>query len=542
MGVSHDVSDWVRAESEARHLHEAMRGLVAQLPDLLLVHRDGRIVFANPAAARLLAVPSAEELVDTEVGRWLPRLATGASAADGALHPDGPARLVGAQESLLLRQDGERRPGEVVTGALEWMGAPAVFVLGRDLAERRALEGQLQRSDRLAALGTLAAGMAHEINNPLTFAILQLEALDGAISSLPDEVAAPLRDRLMEIADATGRISAIVHDLRLFVRGEWRAAGAVDPLPCIERALTIAGPELRHRATIIRRLEAVRRTRGHEGRLVQVIVNLLVNAARAFPSADATAHTVEIGCHQVDGAVVIEVADNGPGIPPEIRERVFDPLFTTRPGGEGSGLGLWICHTIVAGFGGTIELQSEPGHGTRVKVRLPLAEGDQPDASVPEHAPAAPGSAAAPASGSTLPRRVMIVDDEAAIGRLMRETLSDLAMVEVFGGPAAARARLEEDDAWDLLFVDVMMPEGSGVDLLAWIRERHPALVPKTRLMTGGVMGPDLTDWLEHRRDIVLQKPFRRQQIRDLVQASAAGPEGSAGSSLPGVPPDPPTR
>ena len=509
MGVSHDVSEWIRAEEEARRTSAALRELVVRLPDVLLVHRDGEVVFANPAAEATLGEGVTGSLSGTPLSRWLPEVdqqhLTERKPTELHLHtPAGPTVLV---EAIQVR--------------LSWMGSPASLLIARNLAERRQFEEGLQRADRLAALGTLAAGMAHEINNPLTFAMLQLEELDAAINDLPEALGQPLSVRVPGIADALGRVSTIVHDLRLFVRGEQQAPGPLALLPCIERALLIAGSELKHRATVQKDLVEVPRVMGHEGRVVQVLVNLLVNAARAFPSQDVGRNLVRVGTAVHGHQVIVSIADNGPGIPEEIRARVFDPLFTTRPVGEGSGLGLWISHAIVAAIGGQIELASEVGLGTTVRIVLPAL-----GASLPSTEYEAPP----PAPAELIPNRrlrVLIVDDEPGIGQLMASALADLAEVVVRDGPPAAREVLAAEGRWDVLLLDVMMPEGSGVDLLAWIEGARPELAARTLLMTGGAIGEDIAQWLDARAERVLRKPFRRQALRDTVLRLSAQADNS---------------
>jgi signal transduction histidine kinase len=245
-------------------------------------------------------------------------------------------------------------------------------------AERARMRERLLISERLVSVGTLAAGVAHEINNPLAVAMANLECVLADLAPAPETAgprdlaayAEPLRD----IDEALKRIRDIVRDVKLFSRPQESKASAVDVRSVIDSSVRMALKEIRRGARVIKEFGAVPLVTANESRLGQVILNLIVNAAHAVPEGRAGDNTLRLITRTLeDGRAVIEVADTGCGIPREHLERIFDPFFTTKPAGVGTGLGLSICHTIVAELGGEIEVDSEVGRGTTFRVLLPPA-------------------------------------------------------------------------------------------------------------------------------------------------------------------------
>jgi PAS domain S-box-containing protein len=282
-----------------------------------------------------------------------------------------------------------------VAGGPRWFSADAILVpqhqsvvfLVRDISPQKHLEQRLFQADRLAALGTLAAGVAHEINNPLSYVSSNLnfasETVAEVLTSLKKTEARPdpawqettLQDcagALSEAREGTARIRHVVSDLKTFARGEDKATGGADVKRALEAALSMALLEIRHRAQLVKHLEEVPQVRGSEARLGQVFLNLLINAAQAIPDGAPDRNQVEVRLSSRDPWVVAEIEDTGAGIPPELIQRIFDPFFSTKPAGVGTGLGLAICHSIVTELGGEITVRSTLGKGTCFQVKLPV--------------------------------------------------------------------------------------------------------------------------------------------------------------------------
>jgi PAS domain S-box-containing protein len=253
------------------------------------------------------------------------------------------------------------------------------------LEEQRRAQEAARRADRLASLGTLAAGVAHELNNPLAYVLANAEWAVGQLERWPiaREVDGLVR-ALTDVIQGARRMKVIVSDLKSAARDETaiEAPAAIDLRRVVRFATQVAGAELRRRARLVIETEEVPAVSGSETRLGQVLVNLLVNAAHAMPDGDPRRNEIHVRVRRAaDGRVAISVADNGSGIPDEARPHLFEPFFTTKPVGEGTGLGLWVCRGIVTAHGGEIEVESTVGVGTTFHVLLPAQEaGRQADA------------------------------------------------------------------------------------------------------------------------------------------------------------------
>ncbi|HZH17821.1 MAG TPA: ATP-binding protein [Archangium sp.] len=262
---------------------------------------------------------------------------------------------------------------------------PGVAFLVRDITRQKTLELSLVQADRLAALGTLAAGVAHEVNNPLGYLSSNLTFIEEGLAELRQALAgepglARVARTLEECAEAltearqgTTRIHNVVGDLKTFARGEDTGPGEewADVRRALEMSIKMAMPELRHRARVVWQPAEVPRVRGSESRLGQVFLNLLLNAAQAIPEGAPGENTVEAHLKAEEGKVVVEIRDTGHGIAPENLQRIFEPFFTTRPVGVGTGLGLAICHSLIIAMRGELTVESTVGQGTCFRVVLP---------------------------------------------------------------------------------------------------------------------------------------------------------------------------
>jgi signal transduction histidine kinase len=273
-----------------------------------------------------------------------------------------------------------------------------------DITDRKLMEAKLIQAERLASLGTLAAGVAHEINNPLTYIMANIGFVSERLSKLTPEMLsriqavgkgtgktpaaqlAELTTALSEAQEGTIRVRRIVRDLKILARGDEEQYGPVDVRHVIESAVGMMWNHIRHRAELVRELDDVPLVRASESRLGQVILNLLINATQAIREGQVAVNQIRIGTRTDPiGRAVITVSDTGEGIPPDVMGRVFDPFFTTKPIGIGTGLGLFICHGIVKALGGEIFAESPPGQGATFRVILPPARGDARRADEPKN-------------------------------------------------------------------------------------------------------------------------------------------------------------
>jgi signal transduction histidine kinase len=248
-------------------------------------------------------------------------------------------------------------------------------VITEDVTAAVQMRGQLQLADRLASLGTLAAGVAHEVNNPLSYVRSNLDFLIREVKA-PSPSAEEIEGALKEAHDGVERVVRIVRDLKTLSHPNEHDTSVVDALEAVRTAVRMATAEVQRQARLRTTFEPLPLVRGGGNRLVQVILNLLVNAAQAIPPGSSSQEH-EVRVHTTTDArgwAQIEVSDTGAGIPEAVQRKIFDPFFTTKPMGVGTGLGLSICHGIITQLGGALTFRSEVGHGTTFRVVLPPAD------------------------------------------------------------------------------------------------------------------------------------------------------------------------
>ncbi|HEY5949300.1 MAG TPA: ATP-binding protein [Kofleriaceae bacterium] len=368
-----------------------------------------------------------------------------------------------------------------------------------DITERKLLQERLFLAERMASIGTLAAGVGHEINNPLTYIVLNLTLLERELRSveLTESSRARIENMIEQARYGTERVSGIVRDLQALTRVPEERVARVELVPVLERCLEICDHQIRHRARVIRDLREVDPVRGSEGRLVQLFLNLLVNAAQAIPVGSADTHTIRIATAMRDGRAIVTISDSGVGIAPAALGRIFDPFYTTKQVGEGTGLGLAICRSIVSAIGGEIDVESIPGQGATFRIALPTATGSEP----------ADEPADQPTRRVTVPgvkKRVLVIDDEPMVGHLVAKVLAGHDVVAETSGRAAL-ARLRNDARFDLILCDVMMPEVSGMDFYGQLA---PELRGRIVFLSGGAFTARAQSFLDSVPNRRLAKPF----------------------------------
>jgi PAS domain S-box-containing protein len=378
---------------ESRSSDASFRELIEIAPEPIGIIRDGRFVYANRAYAEALGYADPSDLRGLEIASLVSEEESAIRAQRESLILS--SHKVGTHTYTVRRPDGTRVELEASSVRFEYEGKPAVLNMARDVTARNALERQVIQADRLAAIGTMAAGVAHEINNPLAYVLLNL---DWAARTLRSAVydASAIAGVIPVLEDArhgVEHVATIVRELKTFSRGDTERRIPVDVQAVAHSSIKIAAHAIGHRAVIRTAFEPAPLVWANDARLEQVVVNLLINAAQAMSRDGAgTANEIRVSVAPTDGRqVALEVHDNGEGIPPEVLPRIFDPFFTTKPVGVGTGLGLWICHGIITSIGGTIGAFSAPGEGTTIRVTLPVADLDsavQPSCGQAEPPPA----------------------------------------------------------------------------------------------------------------------------------------------------------
>jgi len=516
-----DLDQVIRAETESqqhvarvRELEGRHRALLDNAP-LVIFRLDpetSELRFLNRYAERLLGVPTQEALETPNFLRDVHADADGATAFQAAL---AHARLATSSPPYDARL--RRRVGEAV--AVRGTIYPVMDDRGRvvsiegvlaDVSAEQAALARLVQTDRLSTLGTLAAAVAHEINNPAAFMLLGLDMLARAIDEPSDTRREQLnvRTTIDELRDSMKRIVDIARDLRLFAGapGTDDVNVAIVDVNCtLESALSLTRGKLLERAEIVRDLGELPPVLIADGRLAQVLVNLLVNAAHAIPKPQAgrppRAHVISVATRSDGHQVEIEVRDSGSGITPEILSRIWQPFFTTKGPDLGTGLGLSISKSIIERAGGTIFAESPPDGatcGARFVIRLPAAGSEEraiPITSTP--VPAAPQQR----------NRVLLVEDEAALARALTEHISKLHDVTVAKNGLEAIERIDESD-YGAILCDLRMPGMSGEELYETVERRDAGLARRFVFMTGVGFGADVERFLAASGRPVLEKPF----------------------------------
>ncbi|XXF76201.1 PAS domain S-box protein [Myxococcaceae bacterium GXIMD 01537] len=503
--VFEDVTERKRREVAVLRSEQTFRQLIERSPDGIFVHRERRFVYVNAALLTALGYAHQRELL-------------GRSIFD-IVHPDDlpvvrdrvdtviiQGKSVPLREIRYLRGDGTWYYAESAGMPVEFDGAEAVVVMARDITERKQMQARLLQSDRMALVGTLAASVGHEINNPLTYVManlnLALENSRGPGGSREQE------EILLEAQEGATRVRNIVRDLKSFSRQDAEQRTLVDVREPLEFSIKMASSELRHRTQLVKEYEPVPPVYADPSRLGQVFLNLLVNAAQAITEGNVAANQICIRVRPADrGRVAVEVSDTGTGIPPELLARIFDPFFTTKQPGSGTGLGLSVCHGIIQGLGGELTVRSEVGKGSTFTVLLPTAKPEQ--ATVQRLAASAPD----PRSGA----RILIIDDEPAVGRSLARLIGKRHQVTVMTSGAEALARLIAGESYDVIFCDLMMPDATGMDIYERMRERRPDIAARIVFITGGAFTPRARKFLETVPHRWLEKPFDVQPLQELL-------------------------
>jgi signal transduction histidine kinase/CheY-like chemotaxis protein len=403
-----------------------------------------------------------------------------------------------------------------VTGS--WLEEDARDALAEEHDDGSGAHDRRALADRLSAVETLAAGLAHEINNPLTYTLINVESMlrrmrvfATAPPSAPvaDEMTAALPS-FVESLDQTlhglRRVRQVVRSLMAFSRGGIGGSKPVDVRGLVESATQMALHEVVHRARLIRDLREVPAVMANESALGHVFLGLIVNAAQAIPLGDARDNEVRVSTRlDDDGMVVIEVGDTGAGIPPAILPRIFDPFFTSKGSDKASGLGLSVAYGTVRRFGGDIKVSSAVGVGTIFRVLLPPVKGWRT-----ESAPAGDPNVAER-------RRVIVVDDERLVGESVARTLRDVADVTVVTEASAVVQMLADGQRWDAILCDLLMPEMSGIDLYRETLRIAPDAAPSIVFMTAGAFTTHAQAFLESVSNPWLEKPFDIGKLRSLI-------------------------
>ncbi len=497
--------------SEAEALKDGV--INAALDAVITADRECRVTGWNAAAERIFG-HRRDEIMGRPIGDTIvpPHHRAGHEAGLARYHRTGCPHVLGQRlEMEAMRADGSIFPCELSIHEVKAAGRTFFTAWLRDLTPIRDAEAELARqrerlhqSEKMSALGSLLAGVAHELNNPLAVVVAQTTMLE-AIAEDP-----AVRDRAARIHAAAARCGRIVKTFLAMVRQQPPSRAPVDINAALRGAQELVAYGLRSAGIAVDYAldPGLRKIQADADQIGQVAVNLIVNAQAALSDQPEPRRLRIESFLTQDGGAGFAVEDNGPGVPEAMRETIFEPYVTTKPLGAGTGLGLAVCRNILAAHGGTIGLEPGALGGARFVIRLPLGE--------------AAGQAAPRASaGATARRRVLVVDDEPEVGEALSDLLAAQGVVsEVVTDIAAAVARLEQGGI-EAVFCDLRMPGGGGGALYRHAVAVHPRLRGRFCFVTGDtVAGPSAIAALDpDHPPPMLEKPFGPAEIAAALAA-----------------------
>lgn len=487
------------------------------------------VVYVNPAMQRILG-RSQDELLGLGWKKYLHPDDSARALADRATNYDKAAAM--RVSARYLRNDGTVIWTMLHAAPIVEDGVLRGYVgMLEDISEHKALQAQLVMAGRLASVGTLAAGVAHEVNTPLAVTLSNLEWVAGRLSTVIGQLkqaselpgggphdavdtkgyagqlqalTGPLKDAF----DAAQRVSVIMKDLTLFSRPEATEQSTANLQRVLASATRMAQHELRHRARVVHDYGELPSVQGSEARLGQVFLNLLINAAHAIPEGRTDDHEIRINARVSEpDMVMVEVRDTGVGVEPNMLERIFDPYFTTKPQNIGTGLGLSICHRIVTDLGGRIEVESEPDRGSVFRVLLRTADAVDSVGPAPEQ----------PLEVTPRRGRLLVIDDDEQLLRSMSMLLGDDNDVDATASAAAALARLKAGESYDAILCDLMMPDMDGMQFHAELSQVLPQLADQVIFLTGGAVNNSVRDFVQRVPNVCIDKPFDFEALKALL-------------------------
>jgi PAS domain S-box-containing protein len=481
---------------------------------------SGTVIEVNEAAARLLQIP-AEEINNTAPS-WLQVTPEDSARLGWGALLDELVEGRAVRGRAILRESQEVSV-ELRATVRNLDDGTFAFVLCRDISRDLEKERARATQERLATVGSLAAGVAHEINNPLAYVIANVQyALDGitqwqmaVAENVPNQEPdrerrrAQIKEALYEANEGARRVQRIVADLKTLARQGEDRLEPIDVEKTLHWAIGVTMAEIRHRAKLVKNFDNIPPVRGDEARLGQVFVNVLLNAAQAIEPGRAHENEIIVNTIAREGRVLIEVLDTGMGIPEENLTKIFDPFFTTKPRGVGTGLGLSICHEIIASMRGQLTAANRGARGAKFCVELPAMPGGQAQVM---RAARRRQSSPPPAQAA----RILIIDDEGlaakALARILREHRVDIAD----HAPTGLKMALEKP--YDIIFCDLMMPELSGMAVHDAVEKNAPAVADRMVFVTGGTFTEEARTFATRHSGRCLFKPFDTSQVKGAIE------------------------
>ncbi len=509
-----DVTERKAMEQSLRESEDMLRRVLSVCPVPITMFRVGDVdvVYENPAAVELFGPRvRAKEGETKPPSRWVDR-----EERDRQFRELYETGVLDGAEVQFRRADGTPFWGAIFARWVEYGGTDVAVASVFDLSERREVEEEMGRqrdllhqSEKLSALGELLAGVSHELNNPLS--VLVGQAL--LLRETADDPATIKRAE--KIGDAATRCSGIVKTFLAMARQQPGQVKAVNVNDIIRAALDVTAYSLRTSGieVSLRLAKELPPITADEDQLRQVVTNLIVNAEHALQEVTSARQLhIRTSLRRQRGQIVLKVKDNGPGVPDELHRRIFEPLFTTKEIGTGTGIGLALCHRIVEAHGGTIVLESRPGEGAAFAVRLPVSRSAEQEA-LERNA----------ADRGARVYSILVIDDEADVAELIADILTgDGHQVTLAASGDAAMERIDQG-AFDLVLSDIRMPGLDGPGLFRIISETRPELKQRIAFITGDTMSGKVRSFLNSARCRYIEKPITPDDVRGLVRSVVEG-------------------
>ncbi len=529
--MARELGERERKLSRAEKIEQSeyrLRRLIEQMPYGICVLRDGSISFVNPTFLGYLGYQQSESLT----GKSFEELLSTQSRKEiiRTIQEVQNQRHHCRVENDLIRSDGQPISMEFALLPVEFDAMAAVLMVARDLSEEKQLRSSVIHAERMASVGTLAAGVSHEINNPLAYIIAnhgfaqdEIKKMLADLEKLPKSHPAMLelprklyeiQEVISEAQEGADRVRRIVRDLKTFVRDTDDEIKPQDVRTILDSTISMAWNQIRHRARLIKDFQKVHPVVASPTKLGQVFLNILVNAAHAITEGNRDNNCIRIRvANASENRVAIEISDTGTGIPQENVSKIFDPFFTTKPVGQGTGLGLYISYSIIESLGGDILVESEPDRGTTFRILLPAGRLQPIDSTETEKTLHNDPDRCA---------RILIIEDEVLLGKAVSRILNTHEVVVANDGEKALDLIFNQGD-YDIILCDLLMPNMTGMDVFEKVCQKAPELKNRFVFMTGSAFTTRAREFLEKIPNLRLNKPLDADHLRSVIQQYATG-------------------
>jgi PAS domain S-box-containing protein len=507
VGSTSDITARKQSEVALRESETRFRSITEAhpVPVMIVSLTHGIVLYTSPSAEQLLGL-SQNQLVHQAFDRFL----TDVAARDDIWNTMTTGKEMNLKEVKLIRGDQTFLDAALSARRISYQNEDAMVIGLYDLTERKEAEAQiarqqeaLQQSEKMAALGGLLAGVAHELNNPLSVVVGQATLL---MEGSQEPKVVTRADKIFKAAD---RCARIVKSFLALARRKPPERKAMDLNTLINGSLELLGYQLRTGGIeVTLDLQAkLPEVSGDSDQMTQVITNLVLNAAQALERSSKQRRITICTSGDDKGHVIIRVADNGPGVPPEIRSKIFEPFFTTRAGTGGTGVGLSLCLNIVASHGGQLTVEDTPGGGATFTATLPTATAAQDPAAAPVEE-----------DGVRLPKLgILLVDDEVELAQTLADLLEQEGHhIDIAANGAIALEKLHKGP-YDLIISDLRMPVMDGPGLYEAMSRELPSYLPKIIYVTGDTLSTHVQAFLKQYPVPVVEKPYRLVDVRRVM-------------------------